>query len=486
MNTQGSMFTDVGFSADCKKGTIVAFDESLGMYIPAAAKWSTSYRKDGSVIPETSSYVLGVIVSTVIDNQATVLTSGWSKDEELIQLMTGGLSGEYYLDEGGKAKAGRSNITTLPVYCFSYRKSADSGDVGVLIFNPQAPEYAGHSHGRYILPPPSDWTITATGAFIVIPKSMAVFDALKKGNPDCISLVKNGTELSPDMWDVSIDSDEITLTVHFQIMLGDSEGSLADEFIVHTITPFTAEEPIVRSAEVAKTCKVLKSDLDSGNVKFSIDEDSVVTGRYTGNAVVRWGNSGIYTGPVVQQIHAGPGIEIDSYKDDNDDIVPGSYIVSVEDLNKQEHDMLICNLDGAVMGSSTNANSYVFPRGLTSKIHGSIRVPFIPKVIDPLRGGYADRTVVATINILVKGSTASAASLALTINKIRKPQSAEGTIAYNTFESAISGDLGSDASRVYLLTAEVQVNSCDYLSCTLQANSPTAAIEVMSISLSLI
>lgn len=485
MNTQGSMFTDVGFSAACKKGTIVAFDESLGIYIPAEAKWSTNYRKDGSVIPETSSYVLGVIVSPVTDNQATVLTSGWTKDEELIQILTGGLSGEYYLDRDGKAKSGRSNITTLPVYCFSYRKSADSGDVGVLVFNPQPPEYAGHSHGRYILPPPAEWESSTSGDFLVIHKDMAVFDALKKGNPECISLVKNGTEVSPDMWDVTIEDDAITLRVHFHLVK-DHGDKLDDELIIHTITPFTAEEPIVRSADVASGCKVLKADRDSGNVRFSIDESTVTRGRFTGEAVVTWSNSGICTGPAVQQLAAGPGIEIAPYRDEEDAVVPGSFVVSVEELNRQEHDLLLCNLDGAVLGSTTNANSYVFPKGLVSKIHGSIRVPFIPKVLDPLRGEYTDRAVLGRISILVKGTSASAASLSLILNKIRKPQSAEGVLAYNTFENLISGDVGNDASRVYLLTSDVYVNSCDYLSCTLQANSPTAAIEVISISLSLV
>lgn len=476
MNTQGSMFTDVGFSSACKKGTIVSFDESLGIYIPAAAKWSKNYRLDGSVIPETSSYVLGVIVSDVVDTKATVLTSGWSKDEELIHLLTGGLSGEYYLDTDGKAKAGRSNVTTLPVYCFCYRKSADAGDVGVLVFNPQPPEYAGHSHGRYALQ--NTWEVTSTGAIMNLSSNIAVFDALTKGNPDCFSLVKNGSELSSDMWKLSVQSNEATIELNFSPLD-------TDEFVLHTITPFTAEEPIVRSVDIPKSCKVLKADRDSGNVKLSLNEDAITSGRYTGHGVVTFKNSEICTGPIVQQIHAGPGIALSTYEDIDGVEVPGSFVVSVEELDKQEHDLMLCNLDGAVLGSSANANSYVFPKGLTSKIHGSIRAPYIPKALSMVTGEYTDRLVQGRINILVKGTTASSGSLSLTVNKIRKPQDDEGVISSNSSAYPLNGLLGNDESRVYLLTADIMVNSCDFLSCTIQANKPTAAIELISVSLSL-
>lgn len=476
MNTQGSMFTDVGFSAGCTKGTIVAYDDTLGVYVPAAARWSKNYRQDGSVIPETSAYVLGVLVSDVVNNSGTVLCNGWTRDEELIQFMTGGLSGDYYLDVDGKAKAGRANITTLPVYCFSYRKSADAGDVGVLVFRPQPPEYAGHSHGRYVLP--AEWTITSTGSEIALSNNLAVYDALCKGNPECASLVKNGSEVSPELWSVVVEDTRAVISVTFTVL--DS-----DEFILHTITPFTAEEPIVRSVDTARSCKVLLADKDSGNVRLSLNEKAITQGRYTGVGVVAMDNSGIEMGPVVQQIYAGSGISLSRYKDIDGYEIPGSYVVSTEELVRQEHDMMLCNLDGVVLGSNSNSNSYVFPKGLISKLHGSIRAPYIPKVVDPLTGELVNRSVPAVINVLVKGGAASARSLSLAVNKIKKPQEGAGTIATNVTDTLITGDIGSDESLAYLLQAELTINSCDYIVCTLQASRPVAAIEVLSVSLSL-
>jgi hypothetical protein len=476
MNTQGSMFADVGFSAGCAKGTLVAYDETLGIYVPAAAKWSKNYRKDGSVIPEPTSYVLGVLISDVVNNGGTVLTDGWTKDEELIQLLTGGVSGDYYLDSEGKAKPGRSNITTLPVYCFSYRKSADAGDVGVLVFRPQPPEYAGHSHGRYVLP--ADWSTASTGASLTLANSLAVFDALQKGNPECASLVKNGIEVAPDLWSIEVSDTVATISVKFAVLE-------SDEFILHTITPFTAEEPIVRSVDTARNCEIFTADKDSGNVRLSLNEKAINKGRYTGTGLVGISNKSLELGPVVQQIHAGPGIALSQYQDIDGYEVPGAYIVSSEELVKQEHDMLLCNLDGAVMGSSSSAISYVFPKGITSKIHGSIRAPFIPKVLNVLTGEYVNRAEAAFINILVKGGAAGAQYLSLTANKIKKPQEGNGAIATNVESLLLEGSIGSDESLAYLLKAPVTVNSCDYIVCTLQANNPTSAIEVLSISLSL-
>ncbi len=476
MNTQGSIFTDVGFSTDCAKGTIVAYDDKLGIYVPASAKWSTSYRQDGSVIPETTSYVVGVLISDVVRNGGTVLCNGWTKDEELIQLLTGGESGEYYLDVDGKAKSGRANITTLPVYCFSYRKSADASDAGILVFDPQPPEYAGHSHGRYVLS--TDWETTSTGSTITLPNSSAVYDALSKGNPECASLVKNGMEVSPDLWSIEVTTEAATISVSFSVLQ-------SDEFILHTITPFTAEEPIVRSVDVARGCKIIAADRDSGNVRLSLNEQAITRGRYTGSGVVALSNQEIEVGPVVQQIHAGPGITLSHYEDVDGLEVPGSFVVSAEELIKQEHDMMLCNLDGVVLGSNSNSNSYVFPKGLTSKLHGSIRAPFIPKVIDPLTGELVNRSVPATINILVKGGTATAQSLTLSVNRIRKPQEGVGTVANNVTELLLTGDIGSDESHAYLIQADLNINSCDYIVCTLQATNPIAAIEVISISLSL-
>jgi hypothetical protein len=93
--------------------------------------------------------------------------------------------------------------------------------------------------------------------------------------------------------------------------------------------------------------------------------------------------------------------------------------------------------------------------------------------------------VSAVINVLVKGGAASTQSLSLAVNKIKKPQEGVGTIATNVTNLLLTGDIGSDESLAYLLQAEVTINSCDYIVCTLQASRPVAAIEVLSVSLSL-
>lgn len=479
MNIQGSMFTDTGFGPGCTKGTLVAYDETRGIYVPAAAKWSTNYRTDGSVIPETSSYVLGVLITDVINTSGTVLTNGWIKDEELIRLMTGGLSGDFYLDSDGVAKAGRTNITTLPVYCFSYRKSADSSDPGILVFRPQPPEYAGHSHGRYVLP--TDWLETSTGAELKLNDSLAVFDALQKGNVEYMSLVKNGSEVDPSFWSIKLsDEHTYTLSLTFAQVAG-------DVFILHTITPFTAEEPIVRSVDIARGCNVLQADRNSGKVNLSLNEGSITSGVYAGSGVLALTNDHIYTGPVVQSVRPGPGIVIGAYEDSEGSEVSGVYVISTEELTKQESDMFLCNLDGAVLGSSSHATSYVFPAGLVSKIHGNIRAPYIPKVISPLTGELVNRSVRGKLNIVVRGSNASIQSLNLSINRTKMPTAGlDGTtMADNVEEYPLQGEYGVDVTQLYLLYADVVVSSCDCLAVTLKASAPSAALEVVSVSLSL-
>lgn len=480
MNTQGSMFTDVGFSADCTKGTIVAYDDALGIYVPAEARWSKNYRQDGSVIPATSSYVVGVLISEVVNNSGTVLCNGWTRDEELITLLTGGVSGEYYLDAQGVAKPGRVKTTSIPVYCFSYRKSANAGDIGLLVFNPQPPEYAGHSHGKYALPGDM-WNVSSTESTIIITNASVAFDALRRGNPASVCLVKNGVSISSDLWSISTTDTEAIITAKFTVLS-------TDEIVIHTITPFTAEEPIVRSVNVAKSCNILSAESNSGNVRIALNEAAITRGLYTGSGVVGIDNNNIKCGPVVQQLHAGAGIRLSQYINDNNQTVPGSFIVSSEEQDLQERDMMLCNLNGVVLGSTTNATSYVFPKGLNSSMHGTIRAPFIPKALDPVTGEYVDRPVDARINLLVRGTTASADSLSLTVNRIRKPADGDtvGTVANSPTAYKLNGTVGDEQSRVYLLSAAINnVSSCDYLVCTVAASDPSAAIEIVSVSLSL-
>lgn len=481
MATQGNIFTDTGFSHECSKGTIVAFDHQTGTYVPACAKWSTDFRADGSVIPDPVAYPLGVIISEVLDSRASVLCQGWTTDLELIQLLTnGGSAGEYYLGQDGLAVSGRASVTNLPVYCFNYRKSAISGDPGLLVFSPKPPEYAGHSHARYDVTAEwipasdielSDIEIPDTAKYVADVSADDALVELLTINPYHPTLLKNGVELSEGSWGVvsSKDKSQFIIYANFDVING------VDVFVLHAISPLTAQEPLVRSIQASRNCNLLDVRNAGGNVKIQIADSAVATDVVMGTGVLEVGNGGIKTGPIVQRLFAGPGIAVKTYNDGGKQ-TPGAFIISNNAVSKSQHDFLLCNLDGAIVGSSTSATSFVFPAFRAAKIHGNIRVPFFEPAELPAR-----------INLVVRGTSASGESLSLRINRQTMPSTDAQAINSVVVEYKFTeGSVGGDPDKLYLISAvDVPVSANDLLICTLSANNPTSSVEVVSMSLEL-
>ena len=373
----GFTYTDEGFDASCKKGMLIAQDPVTKKYFPASATWSDTVRADGSIAPSWSANVVGILMTDVItsasDNRAygSIQVLGCISDKALVDLLAPNRTvGNYYLTENGKASADLEN-RDMPVWCYSYLSS------GKILLAPKAPEYGGHSH-NYITIKPDSW-IAINGSVNGVPDSaLFMLDISENGdsaihnlissNPNHICLVKNGQEVMQDNW--GINKDLTALYLNFNI-------TKVDTLSIHAITPFTANEPIVHSINTTKDNNLLSINNVGGNVFLGLNLDNVERNYYSGYGITSLSSDGLKTGPVIQGIRAGAGIEVNSYYD-YDELVPGVITISANSYKKTLTDMNLCNLNQVIIGTSFNGVSYVFPRSVNASLTGTLRIPNYP------------------------------------------------------------------------------------------------------------
>lgn len=395
-NTQGYFLNIANCTSGCSYGTLVAQDPATGYYVPASAEWSTEVRSDGSWIPSYKAYVKGIIISDVVDGNATLLCTGWTTVASSLDTL--GLDqgvGDYYLTTDGKATRGDDVPREMRVYCYSYLGG------NTIYVRPALPEYTGHAH-NYIEIPEGMWTPVSqapTGANIpagatdfvnteAYASSMSsgepyqestaeAIDSMLRAikNPYHVCLVKNGTEVMPSDYGVSQGTGDQAGKWFLYINFARNSGT-DDVFSVHAITPLTANEPIVRSVNKTRGNSLMTISNVGGNVYIGVNNVPLDNNAFTGTGVVSLNDDGLKIGPVVQGLKAGPGIQLSNYINSaTHETVPGVQVITATQFAGTMVDMNVCNLDRVVMGTSFNGISYVFPQGTASTLIGTMRVP---------------------------------------------------------------------------------------------------------------
>ena len=466
-NSQGFILQDSGFSGSCHKGTLVA-QNSSGVYVPAEAVWDSDVvRSDGSWVPSYSAYVKGVLITEPVNGYATILCNGWSNDPDLLDSLEidedEGV-GDYFLTTGGKATRGDLESREMRVYCYSVLGS------GKIFVKPEPPEYAGHSHNHVLIT--TTWVAANQATGVTLPEaanyatdlSASVnLNALITANPNHTCLVKNGEEVMEGTWGIV----DTWLYITFNLEVN-------DVFSLHAITPLTANEPIVRSVQKTRDNSLLDISSTGGKVFIGINNTPTDTNAYTGTGVVSLDSTGIKTGPVVQELKAGPGISLSGYTDPSTHTpVLGTVTVTATQFAGTMIDMNVCNLDRVVMGTSFNGISYVFPQGATSLLIGTMRVPH-----------FESNTVGGKLVFVFLGG---ASGLTAYVTVQPTPTSAAPTLVATPIERTIPATSGSDnycyRSEVDLGTDIMQSDALLILK--ISAASPAQAITLLSASLTL-
>lgn len=370
---QGYIMADSGFTSSCKKGTLVS-RRADGVYEPAEARWSGDVRADGSWIQDSKSNVVGILLSDPAeDGSGIIMSAGWSADPALIDILApDGVVGDYYLTEEGKASCAPMQSRAIRVYCYSYLGT------GKITINPERAEYAGHAHNRVriktqwisILNPATAPAILPPEAksYIMVTESTdESLYSLLRSNPQYPCLVKNGTEVDTEDWGITQSPTEVFIYLNF-IPVD------TDIFQLHAITPLLADEPLVRSIKTTRDNNLLTVNSVGGQTWLGLNLNPLTTNNFTGFGITSMTSGGISTGPMIQGIKAGPGIDVKSYRD------KGSKVAGVFEISNSQYkntliDMNLCNLNGVLVGTSVNEVSYIFPAGVKSSLTGTIRIP---------------------------------------------------------------------------------------------------------------
>lgn len=151
VTSRGFVMYDTGFSAGCAVGDLVAFDSSSGLYIPAQALGSNTFRDDGTEIPAHSATVVGLLLSLDESTGGTVLCYGVLEDPVLNTRLASSGPGDYYLSDTqpGQAVKGSYAPSQMHALCYTCLYSNNTGTPLVFV-RPQPPAYNGSPELREI------------------------------------------------------------------------------------------------------------------------------------------------------------------------------------------------------------------------------------------------------------------------------------------------------------------------------------------------
>ena len=331
-------------------GTVVAFDPSQNLFVPAQPRWKRDLLTS-RIIPDPLAYIAGIVYSTPdASGVASLLLTGAVEPGAMGQDFPSA-NGEYYLGpDGTLVESAALSAGSFPIYC-GYCVG------GTFIFRPDSPAYAGHQHTQYTLSGGSwsgsngvwtyDYTNDTTCAQILnslpLTSIVAICDNM---------LIKN-------------------LTVSDSSIVFNTGAETQPTVSLYGINPFSTIVPEVTSIAPAQGNTVLKVTQAYGTVY--LDTDFATTGttfeQYTGTCITNFSRSGVSTGPVVQEILPGAGVDIVPNSD-----YPGSYTINASWLSKYI-DMQTINANNVLVGSTATDALITFPAGINSTLIGVVRVP---------------------------------------------------------------------------------------------------------------
>lgn len=465
----GYITMDIGFTSDCQKGMLIAYDDTTGRYIPAAAQWASEPAADGSMVPAASAYVAGVLLTDVGENtNGTLLRRGVISDPDLIQRMVPNkVAGRYFLTTNGKASNSNSFTANLPVFCFTYTTS------GKLLLDPGLPETRGHSHTALTLNS-ANWRSVTSGSggfpagakFYYPDTNDAPVRALLQSNTTGLSFTYKGAEQPDSMWGVYNN----TLYVNFTI-------STSDVCMLHGITPYMGTDPEVRAIAVEDGNALLTANKVAGTVILGMDFSVSEENDYTGIGVTSFNKSGVKTGPIVQELYAGAGIAINPRTNASGETIPGCLEISSSTSAQSLIDMMLVNADGAMLGGAPSNVCYVLPAGINSSISGTVRIPY-----------HESSNQQGKVVLWLKGNGSAINGIRGSVT-IQRPPAAGNPVSIAAETEFIFSNISSSSPQsLYYLESDALSNlpSNGLLVLKIAAANPTANISIMTIGLQLV
>lgn len=328
----------------CIRGQVVAYVGDK--FVPAAAGW---YQEaDGSLRPALSSYVYGVLISSVDSSgYGTILTSGIITDTGIISAMCGSAApavGPYYLGTDGRVTFGVPE-GLLPVFCGYYSGSGFN-------FRPAAPEYDGHRHTNY---PLSAGLFNSAGAYAGT--SDAIYTQITAAlPPESVVVLHSGAILTSGS-DYTFSNGQLTIP---------AAGSMSTGYTICGINPLMGTNPEVRAIAPAVGNNVISATKVYGTVYLdtSYPETRVSSG---GVCVAGISREGITTAPVVNDIKYTGAMTVVSSG--------GIYTISTDAPEGSYLDFQTINANNVLVGATTSDTLLTFPEGIAASVLGIVRLP---------------------------------------------------------------------------------------------------------------
>ena len=461
VDKNGYTFTDNGFTADCEKGTLVCYDPIEGRYQPASAIWDDSKGVASNLAPSYKAYVKGVVISDRSDDStATVLCEGWLSDQAVINRLLGGskVSGNYYLQADGTLSTNIDENAPI-VFCCTYTTS------GRLFLSPTAPEVYGHAHSGVTIKGSSFTKVTnnhplyasnQTAKYAYDTTNNEALSSLLTAAGDRAVLIGNGTVMNTGIWGYTAPY----LYTYFDV-------ATTDTYTLYGITPIMGDTSIVRGVRVDKENNILTADTYNNTVYLNTNFTPADTDDMTGVCVTQLSNSGVSTGPVVQELTAGSGLLI---KPNN---TLGSYNISLTSVMDTLLDMQLVNLNGAVVGESNSSIYITFPAGIDCSVVGGVRIP---------ASGLSNIVAYPVILAVGNGGTIPAFDIQTTVYDL---PTADAPSTIRTSATVATNSVSNTSSnKLYRIdaTSQITVSDNSYVSIRVMAK-PGQAVSVLTIGL---
>jgi hypothetical protein len=309
---------------------------------------------DNRVEPAPSAYIAGVLLSKTVDGTGTLLLQGAITDNTLIQTLTGSnapLPGEYYLAANGILQQG-VDPNYLPVFCGTLVNA------NLFIVNPKAPEFYGHSHTLHLLE--GSWADddSANGYEYDPTNEDTVAVKILNAVPVAgIAVLKNGSLLL-----AGVDYDIIDNKLYLVTAPGDAV------YQISPINRLVATDPEIRALAPADNNTIIRLSKVFGTTYIDTVFDTTESTVTTGRALTSISASGVITGPVIQELTAGPGISISP-------AVNGKCSVTNTGNISPYIDLQAINASNVLVGVSADDALFTFPAGTVSTLTGMVRLP---------------------------------------------------------------------------------------------------------------
>ena len=457
----GYTITDIGFTGECEKGTIVCYNAKEGKYYPAAALWDTDSAATDNMKPSYRAYIKGVVISDRADDtSATILCEGWLTDPAVINRMVGinAVAGDYYLQADGSISTVMDEKVPV-VFCCTYTTSKR------MFISPSAPEIYGHAHsnvtvyGRHFEQVTQSHPLYTQGldaSYAYDTTSNEALSSLLTAAGDRAILIGNGTVMNTGTWGFY----DGYLYTKFPI-------AETDIFTLYGITPIMGDTSIVRGIRIDRNNKILTADTYNNTVYLNTVFDAVDTKDMTGTCVTAIDNNGVRVGPVVQELTATAGIAITR------NTASGSYSIGLTSVLDTLLDMQLVNINGAIISESDSSIYITFPAKVSGSVVGGVRIP---------ASGVSN--LIATPVLLVAGNGGALPSFNIQTTVYKLPEKhGDYTAISNTRVFDTAGISNTNRNLIYRVepsNAALDVSDNAYISIKVSAE-PQAAVSVLTI-----